>query len=102
MKNFKFYIITTLLWIFIFPITGICGLAFMASGVITLIAGIFNFVLKMFGINLGFVRMFNYDFGNLTELFICVAIGIILYFIGAMLWKLTKQLFNWSKTQKLV
>lgn len=100
MKTLKFYIITTLLWIFIFPITAICGLAFMGSGVLTLIVGLLNFVLKIFGINLGFVRMFNYDFGIVTELFICVTIGLILFFVGCILWKLTKRLFNWSQSLK--
>lgn len=100
MKVLKFYIITTLLWIFIFPITGICGLAFMGSGVLTLIVGLLNFVLKIFGINLGFVRMFNYDFGIVTELLICVAIGLILFFVGYILWKLTKRLFNLSQSLK--
>ena len=43
MKSLKWYTIATCIWIFVFPITGITGWAFMISGSLAIVASIVKF-----------------------------------------------------------
>lgn len=100
MSKTKYYILATLMWLFVFPITGIIGISFIASGVIAVIAGILRFILNIFGITFGCINILDYKFGSFAELLISIAVGLIIFFVGNMFWKITKQLFHWVQSTK--
>lgn len=95
MKNLKWYTIASCIWIFIFPITGITGWAFMISGPIAIVGSIVKFVFKLLGIELSWLTKSSLGLGVLPDLIISVIVGFLLTIIGIWLWKITKRLYQW-------
>ncbi|MDY3118415.1 MAG: hypothetical protein SOW18_02620 [Peptoniphilus sp.] len=98
MNKMKRYLITGIVWIFIFPITGIGGLSFLLSGVAAMLAGRIQFLFNILGIDFGLVNIFNHSFGNVAELVLSLGIGLTLFIIGNILWRITKQLYHWLQS----
>ena len=95
MKNLKWYTIASCIWIFIFPITGITGWAFMISGPIVIVGSIVKFVFKLLGIELYWLTKSSFGLGVLTDLIISLIVGFLLTIIGIWLWRITKRLYQW-------
>lgn len=95
MKNLKWYTIASCIWIFIFPITGITGWAFMISGPIAIVGSIVKFVFKLLGIELSWLTKSSLGLGVLPDLIISVIVGFLLTIIGIGLWRITKRLYKW-------
>ena len=95
MKNLKWYTIASCIWIFIFPITGITGWAFMISGPIVIVGSIVKFVFKLLGIELSWLTKSSLGLGVLPDLIISLIVGFLLTIIGIWLWRITKRLYKW-------
>ena len=95
MKSLKWYTIASCIWIFIFPITGITGWAFMISGPIAIVGSIVKFVFKLLGIELSWLTKSSLGLGVLPDLIISVIVGFLLTIIGIWLWRITKRLYQW-------
>lgn len=95
MKSFKWYTIAACICIFIFPITGITGWAFMISGPLVIFGSIVKFVFKLFRIDLYWLTKPCFGLGVLPDLIISVIVGFLLTFIGIWLWRITKRLYKW-------
>lgn len=95
MKILKWYTIASCIWIFIFPITGITGWAFMISGPIVIVGSIVKFVFKLLGIELYWLTKPSFGLGFLPDLIISVIVGFILTIIGIWLWRITKRIYHW-------
>lgn len=95
MKSLKWYTIATCIWIFVFPITGITGWAFMISGSLAIVASIVKFVLKLLGIDIYMLTKYSFDLGVFPDLIISVIVGFLLTIIGIGLWRITKRLYKW-------
>ena len=95
MKNLKWYTIASCIWIFIFPITGITGWAFMISGPIAIVGSIVKFVFKLLGIELSWLTKSSLGLGVLPDLIISLIVGFLLTIIGIGLWRITKRLYQW-------
>lgn len=95
MKKLKWYIIATCMWLFVFPITGITGWAFMFSGPLAILASIVKFVVKLFRIDLYWLTKSSFGLGAFPELIISLVVGFLLTIIGIWLWRITKRLYQW-------
>ena len=95
MKSIKWYAIAVCIWIFIFPITGITGLAFMISGPIAIVGSIMKFVFKLLGIEIYWLTKSTFGLGVLPDLIISLIVGFLLTIIGIGLWRITKRLYQW-------
>ena len=69
-----FYSLAGACGMFVLPITSICGITFMASGILCPIAGIIKFAGHLIG----------YEIPEIT-----ILIGAILFVVGTLFWKLT-------------
>ena len=101
MKSLKWYTIAACMWIFIFPITGITGWAFMISGPLVIVGSIVKFVLKLLGIDIYWLTKSSFGFGVFPDLLISLIVGFLLTVIGIGLWKITKRLYQWLISIKL-
>lgn len=95
MKSLKWYTIATCIWIFVFPITGIIGWAFMISGPLAIVGSIVKFVFKLLGIELYWLTKSSLGLGVLPDLIISLIVGFLLTIIGMWLWRITKRLYQW-------
>lgn len=95
MKSLKWYTIAACIWIFIFPITGITGWAFMISGPLIIVGSIAKFVFKLFRIDLYWLTKTSFALGVLSDLIISLIVGFLLTIIWIGLWRITKRLYQW-------
>lgn len=95
MKSLKWYTIAACIWIFVFPITGITGWAFMISGSLAIVASIVKFVLKLLGIDIYMLTKYSFDLGVFPDLIISLIVGFLLTIIGIWLWRITKRIYQW-------
>ena len=95
MKSLKWNTIATCIWIFVFPITGITGWAFMISGPLAIVGSIVKFVFKLLGIELSWLTKSSLGLGVLPDLIISLIVGFLLTIIGMWLWRITKRLYQW-------
>ena len=96
MKSLKWYTIAAcIMWIFIFPITGITGWAFMISGPFAIVASIVKFVFKLLGIDMYWLTKSSFGLGVFPDLLISLIVGFLLTVIGISLWRITKRLYQW-------
>ena len=95
MKSLKWYTIDACMWIFIFPITGITGWAFMISGPLAIVASIVKFVFKLLGIDMYWLTKSSFGLGVFPDLLISLIVGFLLTAIGIWLWRVTKRLYQW-------
>jgi uncharacterized membrane protein len=86
-----FYSFAGLAGMIVLPITSICGIAFMICSIICPIAGIIKFVahlmgheIEEIGISIG-----SYTANAITVLPSSILLGIVMFIIGMLLWKLT-------------
>ena len=95
MKSLKWYTIAVCIWIFIFPITGITGWAFMISGPLVIVGSTVKFVFKLLGIDLYWLTTSSLGLGVFPDLIISLIVGFLLTIIGIWLWRITKRLYQW-------
>ena len=100
MKRLTWYTIAACIWIFIFPITGITGWAFMVSGPLVIVASIVKFVFQLFSIDLYWLTKPSLGLGVLPDLIISLIVGLLLTIIGIWLWRITKGLYQWLVLRK--
>lgn len=100
MKRLTWYTIAACIWIFIFPITGITGWAFMVSGPFVIVGSIVKFVFQLFGIDLYWLTKPGLGLGVLPDLIISLIVGLLLTIIGIWLWRITKGLYQWLVLRK--
>ena len=76
---------------FVLPITSICGIAFMVSGVFCPIAGIIKLVAHLMGSEIAEIGISigNFSANAMVFLPISILIGAIIFIIGWLFWKLT-------------
>lgn len=100
MEKAKWYFIATCVWIFIFPITGICAWAFMVSGSLAIVLSIVKFLTRVMGLDIAWLANSSFNVGAFTELIIGLVVGVILTLVGMWLWKITKKLYRWLRVIK--
>ena len=86
-----FYSLAGIGGMFVLPFTSICGIAFMLSGVFSPIAGIIKFAAHLLGYEIdeiGFT-IGAYSANAIVFLPISILMGVALFMIGWLLWKLT-------------
>ena len=90
--------------VILLPITGITGIAFMASAVIAVLAGILNIFLSVIHIDFPLVvdgRPFLPVIDNpFLQLIACVLIAVVLWFAGKWLWTMTVKYVSLLKALK--
>ena len=76
---------------FVLPITSICGITFMASGILCPIAGIVKFAGHLIGYEIPEITIIigSYTASAFTVLPLSILIGAILFVVGTLFWKLT-------------
>lgn len=76
---------------FVLPITSLCGITFMASGILCPIAGIVKFVGHLIGYEIPeiVIHIGSYTASAAAVLPISILIGIVLFAVGKLFWKLT-------------
>ena len=100
MEKIKWYGIATCVWIFIFPVTGICGWAFMVSGLLAIVLSIIKFFTRVLGLDITWLENAGFNLGAFSELIISIIVGGILTLVGMWLWKITKRLYKWLSLTK--
>lgn len=88
---FAFYSYAGVIGMFVLPIISILAIAFMISGVITPIGGIIKFVGYLMGYDIAGITI---EIGTFTPspmqfLPISIVIGVLMFWLGKVLWKLT-------------
>lgn len=86
-----FYSLAGMGGMFVLPITSICGIAFMISSVLCPIAGIIKFVAHLMGYEIpeiGFA-IGNFTANTYVTLVLSIIMGIVMFVVGKLLWKLT-------------
>ena len=86
-----FYSLAGMGGIMILPVTGLCGIAFMLSGIVCPAAGIIKFAAHLIGYE---IPVITFTIGNFTAnavvfLPISIVTGAVLFIAGKLLWKLT-------------
>ena len=86
-----FYSLAGIGGLFILPITSICGIAFMISGVLCPIAGIIKLAAHLMGYEITEIgiSMGSFSANAIVFLPISILLGVVLFVIGKLLWKLT-------------
>ncbi len=86
-----FYSLAGACGMFVLPITSICGITFMASGILCPIAGIVKFAGHLIGYEIPEITIIigSYTASAFTVLPLSILIGAILFVIGTLFWKLT-------------
>ena len=86
-----FYSLAGIGGIFVLPLTSICGIAFMISGVLSPIAGIIKFVGHLMGYEITQIGITvgAYNVSAVVFLPLSVLIGVVIFVIGKLFWKLT-------------
>ena len=91
-----FYSLAGLEGMFILPITSICALAFMGSGVLAIIMGLVRFIAHLAGFEIHQIGLTigSYTGGAVEVMIAALIMGVILLISGRMLWKLTLSLIR--------
>lgn len=86
-----FYSLAGMAGMFVLPVTSICAVAFMISGVLCPAAGIIRFVFHLLGYEIEQISFTigTYTAGTIELLPISIVTGVILFVIGKLFWKLT-------------
>ncbi len=86
-----FYSLAGACGMFVLPITSICGITFMASGILCPIAGIVKFAGHLIGYEIPEITIIigSYTASAFTVLPLSILIGAILFVVGTLFWKLT-------------
>ena len=86
-----FYSLAGACGMFVLPITSICGITFMASGILCPIAGIIKFAGHLIGYEIPEITIIicSYTASAFTVLPLSILIGAILFVVGTLFWKLT-------------
>ncbi len=100
MEKVKWYTLAVCIWIFIFPITGITGWAFMISGPLAIVVGTIKFLLKIFGMAPTWLTGSDFNLGAFPEFVISLVTGVLLTLVGILLWKITKRINRWLTQSK--
>lgn len=86
-----FYSLAGIGGMFVLPITSICGIALMVSGLLCPIAGIIKLVAHLMGYEMEEIGLSIGTFSANAIIFlpISILIGAVIFIIGWLLWKLT-------------
>ena len=86
-----FYSLAGISGIFLLPITSICGIAFMACGILCPVAGIVKFAAYLIGYEIPEITISigSYTASAFAVLPISILVGAILFIVGNLLWRLT-------------
>ncbi len=86
-----FYSLAGACGMFVLPITSICGITFMASGILCPTAGIIKFAGHLIGYEIPEITIIigSYTASAFTVLPLSILIGAILFVVGTLFWKLT-------------
>ena len=86
-----FYSLAGACGMFVLPITSICGITFMARGILCPIAGIIKFAGHLIGYEIPEITIIigSYTASAFTVLPLSILIGAILFVVGTLFWKLT-------------
>ncbi|MDY5855292.1 MAG: hypothetical protein SPJ68_07285 [Arcanobacterium sp.] len=95
MKKVAWWTLTVCVWIIVFPVTAVTGVALMVSGVVAPIAGIVNLVARVLGFDLDIIQLGTIHPGPWLGLLLTVAVGILLVALGWLLWKATVTIHRW-------
>lgn len=98
-----FYSLAGIGGMFVLPITSICSITFMISGILCVIAGIIKFVAYLMGYEIAEIgiNIGTFSANAIAFLPISIIIGIVLFIIGKLLWKLTIIIIKYiSKIRK--
>ena len=100
-----FYSLAGAMWTFLLPLTSTLGIAFMACGIISPIAGVIKFIGFMFGFDIPNIHFSigSFSADAITFLPISIIVGILSFVLGKLLWALTIKLIKGlSKTKAKV
>ena len=91
-----FYSLAGSVGMIVLPVTGICGAAFMLSGVLCAIAGVVKFGAHLMGFELDAIgiHMGPVSVSAAAFLPLAVLIGAVLFAAGWLLWKLTLRIIR--------
>lgn len=91
-----FYSLAGAVWLFILPITSICGVSFMLCGAVAPLAGIVKAVARILGFETPWVvfQFGSYTPGPWLTLVYSVVVGALLFLAGRSLWRLTLKLIK--------
>lgn len=86
-----FYSLAGIGGMFVLPITSICGIALMVSGVLCPIGGIIKFIGHLLGYEIAGIGISIGTFSTnaLATLPLSILMGVVLFIVGWLLWKLT-------------
>ncbi|MCI9257518.1 DUF1700 domain-containing protein [Acutalibacter sp.] len=86
-----FYSLAGAAWLFILPVTSICGVSFMLCGPLAALAGIVKFGAHLLGFEMPWVvfQIGGYTLGPALALVCSVIVGALLFVAGRLLWSLT-------------
>lgn len=99
---FAFYSLAGISGMCILPITSICAIAFMVSGVLCPVAGIVKFVASIMGYEIQQIGITIGDFSAsaIAALPLSILIGVVLFAVGWLFWKLTIQVVKFMTKGK--
>lgn len=91
-----FYSLAGMGGVCILPVTSICAIAFMGSGIICPIAGVIKLLAFLLGFDMPWIgfTIGNYSANAIVFLPISILIGVVLFLAGWLLWKLTIALIQ--------
>lgn len=91
-----FYSLAGAAWLFILPITSICGVSFMLGGALAPLAGIVKVVAHIAGFEIPWVvcQFGGYTLGPWLTLIYSVVMGALLFFAGRFLSRLTLRIIK--------
>ena len=97
-----FYSLAGAAWLFILPVTSICGVSFMLCGPLAALAGIVKFGAHLLGFEMPWVvfQIGGYTLGPALALVCSVIVGALLFVAGRLLWSLTVAIVRRIATEK--
>lgn len=95
MKKAAWWMLTVCVWLIVFPVTVVTGIALMASGAITPAAGVVNLVAYLLGFNLNIVQLGMIHSDPWFGLLFTLVAGVVLFALGWLLWKATVSIHRW-------
>lgn len=100
MGKVAWYLLATILWVIVFPVTGLIGWAFMLSGPFAIIVTFLDFILNSLGIKVKWVNVTDSRGKKRNKYLIGLGVGIVLTIVGVALWMGTKGLYSWLMALK--
>jgi len=86
-----FYSLAGAAWLFILPVTSLCGAGFMLGGPLAFLAGVVKFIAYVLGFEMPWVafQFGSYTPGPVLTLVYSLIMGVLLFLAGCALWGVT-------------